>query len=71
MFYFQPGHETYPTYHDENIRQGLRNAVRWAAPETARLRDLQKAPNRTVSEALEPIEERGPKLHTDGDDGYR
>ena len=71
MFYFQPGHETYPTYHDENIRQVLRNAVRWAAPQTARLTDLQKAPNRTVSEALEPIEERGPKLHTDGDDGYR
>ncbi|MDR1891975.1 MAG: ThuA domain-containing protein [Oscillospiraceae bacterium] len=32
MFYFQPGHEAYPIYKDENIRQVLRNAVRWAAP---------------------------------------
>lgn len=31
IFYFQPGHETFPTYHDENIRRVLRNAARWAA----------------------------------------
>lgn len=31
-FYFQPGHETYPTYHDENVRRVIKNAVRWAAP---------------------------------------
>ncbi|PDO09428.1 MAG: trehalose utilization protein ThuA [Candidatus Reconcilbacillus cellulovorans] len=31
VFYFQPGHETYPTYYDENVRRVLRNAVRWAA----------------------------------------
>lgn len=71
VFYFQPGHETYPTYHNPTIQQILRNAVQWAAPQTARLTDLRGAPNRTVTEALEPIEERGPKLHTDGEDGYR
>ncbi|MGI6634887.1 MAG: ThuA domain-containing protein [Christensenellales bacterium] len=32
IFYFQPGHETYPTYYDENIRRILRNAAHWAAP---------------------------------------
>ena len=32
VFYFQPGHETNPTYKDPNIGRVLRNAVRWAAP---------------------------------------
>jgi trehalose utilization protein len=31
VFYFRPGHETYPVYHDEAVRQVLRNAVGWAA----------------------------------------
>jgi len=30
VFYFRPGHETHPTYHDPQVRQVLRNAVRWA-----------------------------------------
>jgi trehalose utilization protein len=32
IFYFRPGHETYPTYHQPLIRQVIGNAVRWAAP---------------------------------------
>ena len=32
VFYFRPGHETYPIYHREDIRTVLDNAVRWAAP---------------------------------------
>ncbi|WP_121823167.1 ThuA domain-containing protein [Halostella salina] len=32
VFYFRPGHETYPVYHQPEIRQVLRNAVAWAAP---------------------------------------
>lgn len=32
IFYFQPGHEAYPTYYDPNIRKVLRNAAAWAAP---------------------------------------
>ncbi len=31
IFYFRPGHETYPTYHHQDIRQVLLNAARWAA----------------------------------------
>ncbi len=30
IFYFQPGHEGYPTYHNPNIQTILTNAVRWA-----------------------------------------
>lgn len=32
VFYFQPGHESYPTYYDPNVRAVLANAVSWAAP---------------------------------------
>jgi len=32
VFYFQPGHETYPTFFDKNVRKILANAVKWAAP---------------------------------------
>jgi trehalose utilization protein len=32
IFYFQPGHETYPTYHNKHVRQVIINAVRWAKP---------------------------------------
>jgi len=36
IFYFHPGHETFPTYHDENILRVLGNAIRWAAPSEPR-----------------------------------
>ena len=32
IFYFAPGHETFPIYYDENIRKVIANAARWAAP---------------------------------------
>lgn len=32
IFYFRPGHETYPTYHNKDILQVISNAVKWAAP---------------------------------------
>jgi trehalose utilization protein len=32
IFYFRPGHETYPTYHDASVLKIIENAVRWAAP---------------------------------------
>jgi trehalose utilization protein len=31
IFYFQPGHETYPTYHHPQVQLVIRNAIRWAA----------------------------------------
>ncbi|HTJ78159.1 MAG TPA: ThuA domain-containing protein [Rariglobus sp.] len=33
IFYFRPGHETYPTYHDKNVRRVIANAVAWARPQ--------------------------------------
>ena len=30
IFYFQPGHETYPTYYNENVRKVIANAIKWA-----------------------------------------
>lgn len=30
IFYFQPGHETYRSYYDENALHVLKNAIRWA-----------------------------------------
>ncbi len=33
IFYFSPGHESIPIYHDQNILKVLANATRWAAPE--------------------------------------
>ena len=32
IFYFRPGHETFPIYDDQNVRRVIANAVRWAAP---------------------------------------
>ncbi|WP_100406314.1 ThuA domain-containing protein [Bacillus solitudinis] len=32
IFYFRPGHETYPTYYHEDIQQVIKNAVKWATP---------------------------------------
>ncbi len=32
IFYFRPGHESWPTYHHTQVRRVIANAVRWAAP---------------------------------------
>ncbi len=32
IFYFRPGHEAYPTYHNAQVQRVIANAVRWAAP---------------------------------------
>ncbi len=32
IFYFRPGHETYPAYHQKEVLQIIANAARWAAP---------------------------------------
>jgi trehalose utilization protein len=50
IFYFRPGHETYPTYFDKNVRRVIANAVRWARPQGTW---PDACPNIKVS--LEPI----------------
>ena len=37
IFYFQPGHEAYPTYYDKYVQRIITNAVYWCAP-TRRLK---------------------------------
>ena len=32
VFYFRPGHETYPTYYNDNVMKVIYNAIKWAAP---------------------------------------
>lgn len=51
IFYFRPGHETYPTYHQKEVQQVITNAVRWAKP-TVNIPD-----NCPMSPALEPLPE--------------
>jgi trehalose utilization protein len=50
IFYFRPGHETYPTYYQKEIQQVITNAVHWAVP---RVNIADACPNVPVS--LNPI----------------
>eukprot|EP01133_Synstelium_polycarpum_P028553 gene28553-34702_t len=68
VFYFRPGHETYPTYHDETVGLVLRNAVNWAYNPN-RYPELNTAPNTPVEQAIEPITARGGSLHEAGEEG--
>ena len=52
VFYFRPGHETFPTYHDKNVQKVIANAVRWCAP-TAGSPYSMAAPN--IKVPLNPI----------------
>lgn len=47
IFYFRPGHETFPTYHQPEVQTVIRNAVKWVAPEGSRWVD--SIPNVRVS----------------------
>ncbi len=54
IFYFRPGHETYPIYHNPEIRRVLHNAVRYLAPNTW-WSDITSAPNVPRDQAPEPL----------------
>lgn len=47
IFYFRPGHETYPTYHQAEVQQVIKNAVEWA--------ENQDTPKHTYGN-VQPIE---------------
>ena len=44
IFYFQPGHETCPTYYNEIIQKILINAIEWAAPTAQYSKDYTICP---------------------------
>jgi trehalose utilization protein len=71
IFYFRPGHEAYPTYHDPNVQTVLRNAVRWAHNPAPAWTNVDVAPNRPADQAPVPLEIKGPRLHRDGEAGLR
>lgn len=51
IFYFQPGHETYPIYYNETVRKIILNAAMWAKP--ALRRGSLSCPNPHSPEARE------------------
>jgi trehalose utilization protein len=51
IFYFRPGHEAYPTYHDPNVQRVIANAVQWAAP---RVHIVDVCPNTAPLEPIRP-----------------
>lgn len=71
VFYFRPGHETYPTYHDSHVQRVILNAVAWAHNPAPRLTDPAAAPNVPADRAHEPLVVQGPRLHGDGEEGLR
>jgi trehalose utilization protein len=50
IFYFRPGHETHPTYHNEYVLKIIANACTWASRRVTL--DVTKTPN---SKSLEPV----------------
>ena len=71
IFYFRPGHETYPIFHNDDVKLLLKNAVQWAHNLAPAWRDVNEAPNRPIEQSLEPLEAKGPRLHKDGEGGLR
>ncbi|MBA3848177.1 MAG: ThuA domain-containing protein [Planctomycetes bacterium] len=53
IFYFRPGHETYPIYHNAGVQQVLRNAVKWCRPEGGKY--AAGCPNIPIEKAKEKI----------------
>jgi trehalose utilization protein len=62
IFYFRPGHETYPTYHNADVQKVLRNAVRWAHNPAKPWTTVADGTNVPIGKAKEPLVEKGPKL---------
>lgn len=69
IFYFGPGHEVYPIYHHPSVQQVLRNAVGWAASDGERW--IDRCPNIPAKNAPEPLEIKGPRMHKEGEAGFR
>jgi trehalose utilization protein len=58
VFYFRPGHETYPTYFDANVRRVIANAVRWARPQ-----GMWSDSCLNVKNSPEPLEGKAASVH--------
>ena len=63
IFYFSPGHETYPIYQNPLIQRVIYNAICWARPQGVRA-DVPR--HIGIEEAREKLTPRGPRLHGPG-----
>ena len=61
IFYFRPGHETYPIYHHSTVKQVIKNAVKWVAPEGTRW--IDSCPEVALENAPESLESKGGSVH--------
>jgi len=63
IFYFRPGHESYPVYYNKDVQTVIHNSVHWVCPEkTAGVwqdRIALGIDNMMRSETIEPIEIKG------------
>ena len=50
IFYFSPGHETFPIYHDANVQRVLANATLWAAPSSLLKKGTGTSPQHVIAE---------------------
>lgn len=69
IFYFRPGHESYPIFHHPTVKLVLKNACRWAAPEGAPW--IDRTPNIAIEQAPEPLVKQGSGIHKPGEEGLR
>jgi trehalose utilization protein len=60
IFYFSPGHESYPIYHNPKIQRVIYNAIRWARPQG---RPAEVPLHVPVENAPEKITAKGPVMH--------
>lgn len=60
IFYFSPGHESYPIYHNEQIQRVIYNAIRWARPRGQWANVPLHVP---VENAREKLDVKGPQMH--------
>lgn len=61
IVYFRPGHETYPVYHQDEIKLVLKNAVRWARPDGPFV--AKKTSRIALEDTPEPITPHGESVH--------
>lgn len=61
VFYFSPGHELYPIYHNPQVQRVIANAVHWARPQGAWIDTLQN--NVPLEAAREQLVAKGASLH--------
>jgi trehalose utilization protein len=60
IFYFSPGHESYPIYHHPMIQRIIANGIAWAKPQGRRA----EVPLHVMPEnAPEPLQAKGPQMH--------